>query len=185
MLSLTRARSKLTPSWTWRAAPVPSLLRGFSAPVILKYPYTDERADPSAGARQRRRSTAGKRDSGLALNILLRRRREAQAGRPVPEFPASFAAAFARVLADGAARPGLRRRGARAALRELHRRADGRGRSRRHPCGARSAAPVPCAVAARASCSPPIKPLARAGPLQSRTRARPASARCATCAWAI
>ena len=78
--------------------PVPSLLRGFSAPVILKYPYTSEELthllahDTDAFNRWE----AGQR---LAVNILLRAISALQAGTE-PAFPDSFAAAVARVLAD-------------------------------------------------------------------------------------
>ena len=40
LLSLTRAEERFT--FPVKGRPVPSLLRGFSAPVILRYPYTDE-----------------------------------------------------------------------------------------------------------------------------------------------
>jgi len=71
------------------ANPVPSLLRGFSAPVILNYPYADADLlylmahddDPFA------RWEAGQR---LAADIILRRK-----GRP----PAEFLEAARRVLA--------------------------------------------------------------------------------------
>jgi aminopeptidase N len=85
------------------ARPVPSLLRGFSAPVLLRYPYTDSELthlmahDDDAVNRWE----AGQR---LALKIVLDGIAQQQAGRQ-PDFPASFADAFARVLADGPADP--------------------------------------------------------------------------------
>jgi len=85
------------------AAPVPSLLRGFSAPVKLRFPHTAEDlthllahdSDPF------NRWEAGQ---GLALSILLRGVATRVAGH-VPEFPDTFAAAISRVLADGARDP--------------------------------------------------------------------------------
>jgi aminopeptidase N len=85
------------------AQPVPSLLRGFSAPVILRFPYAEDEltqllahdTDPF------NRWEAGQR---LAVNLLLRGIGEYQAGRTL-QFPDSFAAAFARVLAQAAADP--------------------------------------------------------------------------------
>ena len=96
---------------------MPSLLRGFSAPVILKYPYTEAELlhlmanddDPF------NRWEAGQR---LATETILR----AKGGKP----SAAFLEAARQVLARS--RPGVRRRGAGAALGELPRRADGRGR---------------------------------------------------------
>ena len=84
-------------------APVPSLLRGFSAPVNLKYPYTDAELthllmhDSDAFNRWE----AGQR---LAVNLLLQAVAAQAAGRS-PEFPDTFAAAISRVLADGARDP--------------------------------------------------------------------------------
>jgi aminopeptidase N len=85
------------------AQPVPSLLRGFSAPVILRFPYAEDEltqllahdTDPF------NRWEAGQR---LAVNLLLRGIGDYQAGRTL-QFPDSFAAAFARVLAQAAADP--------------------------------------------------------------------------------
>jgi aminopeptidase N len=82
-----------------QALSVPSLLRGFSAPVILKYAYTSEElthllahdSDPF------NRWEAGQR---LALEILVRTISLSQAGGE-PGVPDGFIAAFARVLADG------------------------------------------------------------------------------------
>jgi len=85
------------------AQPVPSLLRGFSAPVILRFPYSETELtrllahDTDAFNRWE----AGQR---LAVNILLRGIGEHQAGR-TPQFPDSFAEALARVLAQAATDP--------------------------------------------------------------------------------
>ncbi|MBI3530366.1 MAG: aminopeptidase N [Betaproteobacteria bacterium] len=78
--------------------PVPSLLRGFSAPVNLRFDYAD--ADlthlMAYDADAFNRWEAGQR---LALNLLLRGIGEFRAGR-APQFPDGFIKAFARVLAD-------------------------------------------------------------------------------------
>ncbi|MDD5297398.1 MAG: aminopeptidase N [Rhodocyclaceae bacterium] len=84
-------------------APVPSLLRDFSAPVILDFPYTDEDlahllafdADPF------NRWEAGQR---LAGRLILSAAATLAAGG-TPEWPESFARAAARVLADADADP--------------------------------------------------------------------------------
>jgi aminopeptidase N len=81
------------------AQPVPSLLRRFSAPVVLDFPYGEAElthlmahdADPF------NRWEAGQR---LATGLLLRGIEAHRAGRPV-EIPAAFVDAFARVLRDG------------------------------------------------------------------------------------
>ena len=93
------------------AKPVPSLLRRFSAPVILGFAYTEAElthlmahdADPF------NRWEAGQR---LATGILLRGIEAHRAGKPV-EVPRAFVDAFARVLRRRSAGPGVRRRGAR------------------------------------------------------------------------
>jgi aminopeptidase N len=85
------------------ATPVPSLLRGFSAPVILDYPYTEAEYthlmahDSDAFSRWE----AGQR---LALGLLLKGVAARKAGKAF-EAPAEFIAAFARVLADGSKDP--------------------------------------------------------------------------------
>jgi len=83
--------------------PVPSLLRSFSAPVILKYPYTSEELTHllARDADAFNRWEAGQR---LALDILLRAISTLQAGTE-PVFRESFVAAVARVLADGPTDP--------------------------------------------------------------------------------
>ncbi len=81
------------------AKPVPSLLRRFSAPVILSFAYTEAElthlmardADPF------NRWEAGQR---LATGILLRGIEAHRAGKAV-EAPKAFVEAFARVLRDG------------------------------------------------------------------------------------
>jgi aminopeptidase N len=80
------------------AAPVPSLLRDFSAPVMLKFDYTSEElahlmahdSDPF------NRWEAGQR---LAKNLLLEEIATYRPGQE-PKVPESFVAAFSRVLAD-------------------------------------------------------------------------------------
>jgi aminopeptidase N len=81
------------------AHPVPSLLRGFSAPVVLQHDYSDAQLAHlmAHDADAFNRWEAGQR---LATQILLRGVDAAVSGMPL-EVPASFIAAFARVLADG------------------------------------------------------------------------------------
>jgi len=83
--------------------PVLSLLRGFSAPVILRYHYTSEELTHllAHDADAFNRWEAGQR---LALDILLRAVSALQAGTE-PAFPDSFVAASVRVLADGPVDP--------------------------------------------------------------------------------
>jgi len=85
------------------AKPVPSILRGFSAPVIVKYPYTEaELAHLMAhDADAFNRWEAGQR---LATNLILGGVAAARKGR-VFDIPASFLGAFGRVLADAASDP--------------------------------------------------------------------------------
>ncbi len=85
--------------------PVPSLLRGFSAPVNLRYAYTDDELTHlmAFDADSFNRWEAGQR---LALNLLMRGIGEFRAGRAV-QFPQAFVNAFARVLADAANDPAL------------------------------------------------------------------------------
>jgi aminopeptidase N len=79
--------------------PVPSLLRGFSAPVILRYESSDEQLTHllAHDSDSFNRWEAGQQ---LALNVMLRGVADLQAGRTL-QFPAAFADAFERVLADG------------------------------------------------------------------------------------
>lgn len=85
------------------AAPVPSLLRGFSAPVILQHDYSDDELTHlmAHDSDAFNRWEAGQR---LATRILLRNVEAAQAGRATT-LPASFIDAFTRVLSDAAADP--------------------------------------------------------------------------------
>ncbi len=78
--------------------PVPSLLRGFSAPVNLRFDFTDAELTHlmAYDADAFNRWESGQR---LALDLLLRGIDEFRAGR-VPQFPGTFVNAFARVLAD-------------------------------------------------------------------------------------
>ena len=78
--------------------PVPSLLRGFSAPVNLRFDFTDAELTHlmAYDADAFNRWESGQR---LALDLLLRGIGEFRAGR-VPQFPGAFVNAFARVLAD-------------------------------------------------------------------------------------
>ncbi len=83
--------------------PVPSLLRGFSAPVNLRFDFTD--ADlthlMAHDADAFNRWEAGQR---LAMNLMLRGIAEARDARTA-RFPRSFVEAFARVLADAPGDP--------------------------------------------------------------------------------
>ncbi len=87
-------------------APLPSLLRNFSAPVIVEYEYTDDQlaflfahdSDPF------NRWEAGQR---LATRALLALTAQAAAGKPL-QLADSIVAAFARVLTDATLSPALR-----------------------------------------------------------------------------
>jgi aminopeptidase N len=83
--------------------PVPSLLRGFSAPVNLRFDHSD--ADlthlMAHDSDAFNRWEAGQR---LALSLLLRGIASYRAGH-APTFPESFVKAFSRVLADAARDP--------------------------------------------------------------------------------
>jgi len=104
----TRVLSVHEPAQTFRftgvaAAPVPSLLRGFSAPVILDFGYSD--ADlahlMAHDSDAFNRWEAGQR---LALNLLLRGVQAHQAGLAY-ELPQGFVDACGRLLAQGAQDP--------------------------------------------------------------------------------
>ena len=122
ILSIKQAEEKF--EFKSKSKPVPSLLRGFSAPVILNYPYTEADLvhllanddDPF------NRWEAAQR---LAAEIILER-----GGAPTDAFLGSAK----KVLAGNG--PRVRRRGADPAVGDLPRRADGRRRSR---CAARFA----------------------------------------------
>ena len=81
------------------AQPVPSLMRGFSAPAIVKYDYTEAELTHlmAHDSDAFNRWEAGQR---LATTVLLRGIDAHRAGKP-QEVPAAFVDAFARVLADG------------------------------------------------------------------------------------
>ena len=102
VLSFKAARERFT-FVNVPAAPVPSLLRGFSAPVKLRYPYTQEEL---ALLLAHDSDSFNRWEAGqyLALNLLLREVASHAAGR-TPEFPDTFTAAISRVLADGARDP--------------------------------------------------------------------------------
>jgi aminopeptidase N len=80
------------------APPVPSLLRNFSAPVIVKYDYSEAELTHlmAHDANAFNRWEAGQR---LALELMLRGI-EARRGGNSPATPQAFVRAFARVLAD-------------------------------------------------------------------------------------
>jgi aminopeptidase N len=78
--------------------PVPSLCRGFSAPVIVNYDYGEEALQLLLGCDSDpfNRWAAGQQ---LFMNLLLRGVADHRDGRPV-QFPEYLAQAFGRVLAD-------------------------------------------------------------------------------------
>jgi aminopeptidase N len=98
VISLRQARERLV-FVDVPEAPVPSLLRDFSAPVVLRYDYSDAQLthlmarDPDPFNRWE----AGQR---LALRILLAAVAEIKAGR-APAAPSGFIAAFSEALARG------------------------------------------------------------------------------------
>jgi aminopeptidase N len=102
VLSVKRAEEEFVFVNVARQA-VPSLLRGFSAPVNLRFEYSD--ADlthlMAHDSDAFNRWEAGQR---LALNLLLRGIASYRAGH-VPAFPEPFVKAFSRVLADAAVDP--------------------------------------------------------------------------------
>jgi aminopeptidase N len=97
VLSLTKAQEKFE-FVNVPERPVPSLLRGFSAPVNLRFDYPDAELTHlmAHDADSFNRWEAGQR---LALNLLLRGIGELREGR-APQFPDTFVKAFGRVLAD-------------------------------------------------------------------------------------
>jgi aminopeptidase N len=86
-------------------APVPSLLRGFSAPVRVDFAYT---ADQLAFLFARDSDPFNRWEAGqrLATQLLLAMIAELQGGR-APSVPESFVAAFRTALVDAAADPAL------------------------------------------------------------------------------
>jgi aminopeptidase N len=131
---LTQASETLTfPGYA--SEPVPSLLRGFSAPVILEYDYSD---------RQLLALLAHDTDP-------FNRWEAGSAWRPAARWPSCAAPALKRWRLDEAFLDAMRSvlrhpdagcrlqgAGADAARRNLHRRTDGRGRPAAHPRRARS-----------------------------------------------
>jgi aminopeptidase N len=101
VLSLTQTQQRFV-FINAKSAPVPSLLRDFSAPVVLKHPYTDAQLSHlmAHDSDDFNRWEAGQR---LATNILL----SAAASTEPSTAPASFIAAFGRVLSDYARDPAL------------------------------------------------------------------------------
>jgi aminopeptidase N len=102
-LGLTRVLSLRSPEQDFvfvgvPTKPTPSLLRGFSAPVILKYGYASDELTHLLGhdSDAFNRWEAGQR---LALEVLLHGVSTWRAGNGLV-FPESFVAAFDRVLAD-------------------------------------------------------------------------------------
>ncbi|MCC7412302.1 MAG: aminopeptidase N [Gammaproteobacteria bacterium] len=85
------------------APPVPSLLRDFSAPVVLRYPYGEDALTHlmAHDSDAFNRWEAGQR---LALNLMLDAI-HTHAGRQPLAVPERFVAAFARILADAPADP--------------------------------------------------------------------------------
>ena len=83
--------------------PVPSLLRGFSAPVHVRYDYTDSELTHlmAYDSDAFNRWEAGQ---ALAIRILVKAVEATQAGRAV-EVPASFLESMGRVIADGSKDP--------------------------------------------------------------------------------
>ncbi|OGA42933.1 MAG: aminopeptidase N [Betaproteobacteria bacterium RIFCSPLOWO2_12_FULL_63_13] len=102
VLSVTETESRFT-FVDVREKPVPSLVRGFSAPVIVKYDC-DEAALVHLMAHDTdcfNRWEAGQR---LASDLILRGAQALQNHRAI-EVPKTFVAAFARLLAEAAADP--------------------------------------------------------------------------------
>ena len=102
LLSLTKAQEKFK-FINVAERPVPSLLRGFSAPVNLQFDYTDPELNHlmAHDSDAFNRWEAGQR---LALNLLLRGIVEFRAGRGA-QFTDAFVGAFSRVLADAPSDP--------------------------------------------------------------------------------
>jgi aminopeptidase N len=104
VLSLTQPRQQFT-FVNVPGAPVPSLLRGFSAPVIVRYDYDDAALAHllAHDSDSFNRWEAGQR---LAVKLLIGAVTAVTAGGE-PEFPDAFVRAFARVLSDAARDPAL------------------------------------------------------------------------------
>ena len=104
VLSLTERRAALRVRGRARAPGAVAAAGILGAGRSLKYDYSDSRAGAADGPRQRTPSIAGKRVSASRVNMLLRGDRRLGGGKPLA-FPEAFAAAFARVLANGARDP--------------------------------------------------------------------------------
>ncbi len=124
------------------ARPVPSLLRDFSAPVIVNYRVHRRRPHAPDGARRRSVQPLGGGPAARADLIL--RGIEVRRGRQASTCPRPSSMPSRACCATRRRGSRLRRRSAGAARpRRYHRRADGRGRPGRHPrrahaaCGAR------------------------------------------------
>jgi aminopeptidase N len=92
VLSLCEAREQAGCSKTSTLAPVPSLLRGFSAPVVLRFRLQRRRARPSHGPRRRSVQSLGSRAAPRARRAARRHRRHPRgarrAGRTISSLPA-------------------------------------------------------------------------------------------------
>ncbi len=102
VLSLTEPSQRFT-FVDVATAPVPSIARGFSAPVVLTYEYADDDLVHllAHDSDSFNRWEAGQR---FATGLMLRGVAQVQAGQRF-EAPAKFVAAFARVLADATRDP--------------------------------------------------------------------------------
>jgi aminopeptidase N len=102
VLSLRQTKERFT-LMDVPARPVPSLLRGFSAPVILRFDYTDDELTHllAHDSDSFNRWEAGQR---LGLNLILRGVERLRAGGKV-EAPTTFVEAFRRVLSHGESDP--------------------------------------------------------------------------------
>ena len=115
MLALTQRRADASSSPTSPSSPVPSLLRGFSAPVRVKLRLQRRRARAPHGARLRRVQSLGGRPGARDAHPARRRRERSAQGREMT-VPDDFVEAMAPRARRRLARSGVRRRGAAAAL---------------------------------------------------------------------
>jgi len=131
VLAVTRAEHRFVFSKV-PEDPVPSLLRGFSAPVHVRYEYSDSELTHlmAYDADAFNRWEAGQ---ALAIRILLGAIESVRAGRPM-DVPPAFIEAMGRVISEGSRDPAASRRG-------LSRGMHGCGRPRRD--SHRSHAPCP------------------------------------------
>ena len=165
------------------ATPVPSLLRGFSAPVMLQVRLHRRRAHASDGARQRRLQPLGSRPAAGAQRSCCAASQGSSGGRQ-PEFPGRASRdAFARVLADGARDPAF-------AAEALSLPSEGYIAEQMDVVDPDAIHAVRVALrrylarALRRRVARGLSRFRRAPARTARTRARRDSARCATCAWA-